>query len=108
MHRRIAICKIVITGISTTFNVSIYRISQCIAIIGCIDLNNMTNRLIILKVQAKLLSLHCNRIGLKEKVGLFCKKILEFLHYSRIAIYRCSVIFLGQCIIQILYRISTC
>ena len=44
------------TGIDTTFNVTIYRVSQCIAIIGCTDLNNMTNILIILKVQVRLLS----------------------------------------------------
>ena len=29
------------TGIDTTFNVYIYCVSQYIAIIGCIDLNNM-------------------------------------------------------------------
>ena len=44
------------TGIDITFNGLIYRVSQCIAIIGCTDLNNMTNILIILKVQVRLLS----------------------------------------------------
>ena len=44
------------TGIDTTSNVSIYRVSQFIAIIGCTDLKNMTNILIILKVQVRLLS----------------------------------------------------
>ena len=47
----------------------------------------MTYILIILKVQVRL----------KKKVGLFCKKII-FSHYLRNAIYRCIVIFLGQCI----------
>ena len=56
MHCRIAICKIVILVIDTTFNVLIYRVSQCIAIIGCTDSNNMTSILIILKVQVRLLS----------------------------------------------------
>ena len=42
------------TGIDKTFNVLIYRVSQCIAIIGCTDLNNMTNILIILKAQVVL------------------------------------------------------
>ena len=41
---------------SKTFNVLIYRVSQCIAIIGCTDLNNMINILIILKVPVRLLS----------------------------------------------------
>ena len=44
MHRRITICKIYSDiSIDITFNVSIYHVSQCIAIIGCTDLNNMTN-----------------------------------------------------------------
>ena len=70
----------IITGIDTIFNVLIHRnsVSQCIAIIGYCDLNNM-----ILKVQIRLLSWHWNRIGLKKKVGLFCKKVL---HYLSIAI----------------------
>ena len=57
----------------------------------------MTHILIILRVQVTLLSWHCNRIGLKKKVGLLRKKI-TFLHYLSITIYRCIVIFLGQCI----------
>ena len=44
------------TGIDTTSNVSIYRVLQFIAIIECTDLKNMTNILIILKVQVRLLS----------------------------------------------------
>ena len=47
----------------------------------------MTYILIILKVQVRL----------KKKVSLFCKKNY-ILHYLRNAIYRCIVIFLGQCI----------
>ena len=47
----------------------------------------MTYILIILKVKVRL----------KKKVGLFCKKII-FLYYLRNTIYRCIVIFLGQCI----------
>ena len=46
----------------------------------------MTCILIILKIQVRL----------KKKVSLFCKII--FLHYLIIAMYRCIVIFLGQCI----------
>ena len=56
MHCRTAISKDSNTGIDTTLNESIYRLSQFIAIIGCTDLNNMTNILIILKVQVRLLS----------------------------------------------------
>ena len=41
------------TGIDTTFNVLILL---CIAIIGCTDLNNVTNILMILKVQVRLFS----------------------------------------------------
>ena len=52
IHRCIAVSQYD-TGIDATFNVSIYRV---FAIIGCADLNNMTNILIILKVQVRLLS----------------------------------------------------
>ena len=50
------------TGIDTIFNVSMHRVSQCIAIINEF---NMTYILIILKVQVRL----------KNKVGLFYKNI---------------------------------
>ena len=73
----------------------------------------MTNKLIILRVQVRLLSWHCNRIGLKEKVirdgtiqnlklSMHCKKISQYndicekFHFSSIAIYRYIVIFLGN------------
>ena len=36
-------------------------------------------------------------LRLKEKLGLFCKKILQFLHYLSIVIYH-IVIFLWECI----------
>ena len=50
MNRYIAISQYTgsDTGIFTIFNVSIHRISQYIAIIGCIDLNNMICKLKIL------------------------------------------------------------
>ena len=69
------------TGIDTTFNVSMHHNNRWI------HLNNMTDILIILKVQVRL----------KKKVGLFCRKNY-ILHYLRNAIYRCIMIFLGQCI----------
>ena len=62
MHRRVAIYSgYSDTGIDAIFNVSIHCVSQCIAVIGCVDLNNMTYILIILKVQVILLSWQCNR-----------------------------------------------
>ena len=58
IYRCIAVCNMQDsdTGIKKSCNVSIYRVSQYITIIGCTDLNNMTNILIILKVQVRLLS----------------------------------------------------
>ena len=44
------------TDIDTALMYQYYRVLQCIATIGCTDLNNMTNILIILKVQVRLLS----------------------------------------------------
>ena len=63
------------TGIDTIFNVPMPRVSEYIR---CLDLNSMTYILVIFIVQVRLLSWHCNRIGLEKKVGLFCKKILHF------------------------------
>ena len=56
MHQRIAICKIMILISIQLLMYQYYRVLQCIATIGCTDLNNMTNILIILKVQVRLLS----------------------------------------------------
>ena len=67
------------TGIDTTFNVSINCVPalQCIAIIGCTDLNNMTNNF---ESTSQIIEL---TLQLKEKVGLF---ILQFLYHSSITI----------------------
>ena len=46
-------------------------------------------------------------MGLKEKVGLFCKKILQFLHYSsmyrNVSLYR-DIFGAMHRYLQILYR----
>ena len=94
----------ILAGIDTIFNVLIHGVLQHIAIIGCTDLNNMTNKLLILKVQVRLLSLHCNRIGSGKKIGLFCYKILHF-HYLSIVIYHCIMILLGQIPSQVIMQV---
>ena len=48
MHCRIVIYKIVMPVLIKNFNVLIHRVSRCIAIIGCTDLNSMAYILIIL------------------------------------------------------------
>ena len=69
------------TGITTIF---MYRYIVYHIILQCIDLN-MTCILIILKVQVRLFSWHCSRIGLEKKVGMFCKKMLHFALYVQVS-----------------------
>ena len=92
------------TGINTIFKVLIHRVSQCIVIIGCIHLNNMTYILIILKVQVRSLSWHWIRIGLKKKVGPFCN-IFTLFKYRNISLYR-DIFGAIHRYFQILYRPS--
>jgi len=77
------------TGIDIIFNVSMHRVSRCIAVIRCIDFNNITYMLIILKVQIILLNWQCNRIGLKKKLVHFVKKLHFYtFKYRNISSYR--------------------